>query len=238
MKIVDATWEKRNLGVETQEITIEQNDDSEYVNQVLCQVRAPYCVVKVPSYRPELLEVVQNNGFRYIEDMVYVVSYLQEINYSPIQKRMYDSVGIETMSRKDIDELCVEIGNGIFDSDRIFLDPYFSHEIARQRYINWVLDEYERGTEFIKYIYKENTIGFFGLREIEAGHYTSFLGGIYRKYRKGGIGSIVKVPEAVKLRGGKKVSTSVSTNNVMQLKSLMMNGYIPESILHTFIKHS
>ena len=55
--------------------------------------------------------------------------------------------------------------------------------------------------------------------------------------KKSGIGSIVKVPEEVRKRNGKKVSTSVSTNNVAQIKSLVRNGYIPESISHTFIKH-
>lgn len=238
MKIVDAVWEKRNLGVDTSEITVEPADMCEDVTQVLMQVNSEYCVIKVPSYRPDLLDIIQDNGYRYIEDMVYVTHYLQEIPYSSIQKRFHSAIHVERMNEEDIGELCIEIEKGLFDSDRIFLDPYFSHELAKQRYINWVHDEYEKNTDFFKYVYKGNTVGFFGLKELEGGHYTSFLGGIYKEYRKGGIGSIVKVPEVVRNLGGKTVSTSVSTNNAVQLKSLTMNGYIPESISHTFIKHN
>ena len=52
------------------------------------------------------------------------------------------------------EEMKIEISNGLFDSDRIYIDPFFSKEKAAQRYINWTEDELKRGTEFIKYIYK------------------------------------------------------------------------------------
>ncbi len=237
MIVVNAVWEKRNLGVDTVEITLEQQDAIDDVRQKLSQIEGQYIVLKIPSYRPDLLQIAYDEKFQYIEDAVYVVSYLQETTRNRVMQRLYDAVTVETMDELDMEQLYQEIKNGIFDSDRIYLDPCFTHEAAKTRYINWVKDEYARGTEFLKYVYKNETIGFFALREIEAGHYTSFLGGIYGKYRVGGIGSIVKVPEEVRKRGGKKVSTSVSTNNVIQLKSLAMNGYIPESISHTFIKH-
>ena len=237
MKIVDAVWEKRNLGVDTVEITLELNDNIDEIKRKLNEVDAKYIVLKIPSYRPDLLQIAYEEKFRYMEDMVYVVNYLQEINRNPVMQRLYDAVTVDIMSTEDMEQLYQEIENGIFDSDRIYLDTYFNHQIAKTRYLNWVKDEYTRGTEFLKYVYKNESIGFFALREVEPRHYTSFLGGIYSKYRVGGIGTIVKVPEEVKLRGGKKVSTSVSTNNAIQLKSLAMNGYIPESISHTFVKH-
>lgn len=99
------------------------------------------------------------------------------------------------------------------------------------------MDEAKRGKELLKNIHKGKTIGF--LDFVSKGMESSlFLGGIYLESRRGGIGSIVKVPQAVRERGGKKGRTSVSTNNPGQVRSLIMNGYIPESIIHTFIKHS
>lgn len=237
MKKIDAVWEKRNLGVSTVEVSFDEKDTIQEIKECLKNLKDEYVVLKIPSHRPDILPLVHELGYQYIEDMVYISSDLQEINRTPLEQRFYDAVSVEAMNEKDMKVLEEEIRKGLFDSDRIYLDPYFSHEIAQQRYVNWVKDEYERGTLFFKYIYKNETIGFFGLREVENGHYTSFLGGIYLNYRKGGIGTVVKVPDTVKKLGGKKVSTSVSTNNVVQIKSLIKNGYIPESISHTFIKH-
>lgn len=54
------------------------------------------------------------------------------------------------------------------------MDPFFSKEQARNRYINWVMGEAKRGTELLKYVYKGKNIGFFGLREQRDGEFTSF----------------------------------------------------------------
>lgn len=169
--------------------------------------------------------------------MIGVVHDLHDICLPPIQKRLYDAIEIGVMDDNDINILYDEIRKGLFDSDRVFLDPFFSKEQARNRYINWVMDEAKRGKELLKNIHKGKTIGF--LDFVSKGMESSlFLGGIYLESRRGGIGSIVKVPQAVRERGGKKGRRSVSTNNPGQVRSLIMNGYIPESIIHTFIKHS
>lgn len=238
MNVVNAVWEKRNIGVDTVEVTIEETDDVQTIKDTLNNLEVEYIVVKVPSSRSDVLFLVQNMGYYYIEDMISVVHNLHDVCLPPIQKRLYDAIEIGVMDDNDINILYDEIRKGLFDSDRVFLDPFFSKEQARNRYINWVMDEAKRGTELLKYVYKGKTIGFFGLREQRNGEFISFLGGIYLESRKGGIGSIVKVPQAVRERGGKKVRTSVSTNNPAQVRSLIMNGYIPESIIHTFIKHS
>lgn len=238
MKIVDAIWEKRNLETNTIEITIEEHDTADRVSHILQDQSAGYMVVKLPVSRTDLIFQLQDLGYAYIEDMVTLYHDLHEVSYSPIQKRLRDAVDTATMDKADVDVLCGEIWKGMFDSDRIFLDPYFTWEMAKKRYVNWVQDEYARGTEFVKYLYKDKVIGFFALREAENKEYDSFLGGMYKEYQKGGLGTVVKVPQAVKERGGKKVRASVSTNNIFQLRALTMNGYIPESIIHTFIKHN
>ena len=58
------------------------------------------------------------------------------------------------------------------------------------------------------------------------------------KFRKTGLGIVVKEMEIVKSLGGKKVTTAVSTNNANQVKALIMNGYIPSKIDHVLIKHN
>ena len=234
---VDAIWEKRNLGVNTIETIFEEKDELQTVDFYLSNLVTEYSVLKIPSYRTDLLPIVQKKGYTYVEDMIYTVNYLNDITRSASQERLYNAISVEPMNERDFEILYNEINKGVFDSDRIYIDSFFTHEMARKRYINWILDELKAGTEFFQYIYKYDPIGFFALKEQEKGFYTSFIGGIYTEYRKGGIGSVIKVPEEVKKKGGKKVSSNVSSNNIMQVKALILNGYRPESITHTFIKH-
>lgn len=237
MKIVNADWEYRNLGVTTIEIEIEEYDTRETILTTIQEIRAQYIVLKLPSHKADMTFDIQKSGYTYIEDMVQMVSYLKKVNYSSVQERFNTCVSTQVMTEEDLVTVKQEIKKGLFSTDRVYLDPYFSKKQAYNRYINWIEDEYLRKTQFIKYIYKGNTIGFFALREQEKGRYTSFLGGIFPAYRKGGIGTVVKVPQVVQAYGGKSVSTNVSSNNPAQIRNLILNGYIPESITHTFIKH-
>ena len=167
MLSVNAIWEKRNLGVNTIETTFEENDESQIVKLYLCELKTEYSVLRIPSYRTDLLPIVQAMGYTYVEDMIYAVNYLNEISRTPSQERLYKAIKVDTMDEKDFEILYQEINKGIFDSDRIYIDPYFSHEIAKKRYINWIMDELKTGTEFLKYIYKNDTIGFFALKVLE-----------------------------------------------------------------------
>ena len=238
MIIVDAVWEKRNLNVDACEIAIESGDTADYVKSALSDIQKEYCVIKLPAERTDLLFDIQRCGYTYVEDSVKFVSYLNEVKRSPIEQRLYDAVEIALMDDDDMTLLKQKIADGLFDTDRVYIDPFFERASAANRYINWIDDELLKGAEFIKYIYKNNTIGFFAIRESERKKYTSFLGGIYPEYRKGGIGTVVKVPDAVKTRGGTSVSTHVSTNNPAQIRNLIRNGYIIEDIVHTFVKHN
>ena len=79
--------------------------------------------------------------------------------------------------------------------------------------------------------------GLFTIREIEPGVYTSALGGTFMKWRKGGLGTNVQTPAEVKKRGGKKLILGVSTNNMIQIRALIQNGFFPKSANHVFVKH-
>lgn len=237
MQVIDAVWEKRNLGVSTSEIMIDIKDDLYEVKRFLSEFEDEYIVLKVPSVRADITNMASLYRFVFIEDMVTLSSNLQEIRRNPLQKRLYDSVQVEKMKKEDMDELLDEVGKGMFDADRISLDPFFSSEQAGIRYVNWIQDELDKQTEFLKYVYKGEMAGFLSIREIDGGNYTAPLGGFYRKSRNTGLGTVVKVPEEVKKRGGRSVRTGVSSNNPAQLRNLVVNGYVPEGISHIFIKH-
>ena len=154
MKIVNAVWEKRNLGVDTVEITFEKKDSEKEVEDFLDKLESEYIVLKVPTDLSYLLPIIQNKGYRYIEDMVGMSNYLQDVCRNSVEERIYNAVSVEIMNDMDMDILYKEIRKGIFDSDRVYLDPFFNHILAQTRYINWIKDEKEIGTDFLKYVYK------------------------------------------------------------------------------------
>ena len=239
MKVIDAVWEKRNLKVDTVEVEIELDDSSDEITEVLETVerKYQYIVVKVPVRRADIMHLLYCEQYEYVEDMAFFIHNLQEVQRTKVMQRMYNAVSVRACSDHDIEEIYKEIRKGIFSTDRISLDSHFSEEIAAERYINWARDEVMRGTRMYNYVYKDENIGFFALREIEKGVYISFLGGIFKKYRASGIGAVVKVPETVAKLGGKKLYTEASLNNPSQIKNLILNGYTLEKTRHVYVKH-
>lgn len=237
MRIINEELEKRNLGVDTVSITIEHDDNISDIENALKDVEGQYIVLKIPTIRTDATYLASKYGFSYVEDMMFFEHNLKPIERTPLQQRLYDAVKIDTMTDKDFDLLYEEINNGSFSFDRISNDPYFGQEVANRRFVNWINDERERGAEFLKASMKGEMTGFFSIREVEPGIYTSALGGTFMKWRKGGLGTNVQTTEVVKARGGKKVTLGVSTNNMIQIRALIQNGYFPTKANHVFIKH-
>ncbi len=237
MRIVNAVWEERNLGITTTEITIEKADDADNVSKKLDMIDSEYSVVKVPSERGDLLTVVQKSGYQFIEDMIHVEHDLKEIEMNRVLKRLYEKTSYKEMTEADFEQLQDEIAKGMFDNDRISNDNYFEKGISSKRYMNWTKDLRDKGAMFFAITYGEDNVGFVVLEKKDNNEYRSVLGGGYEKYRKSGIGIIQKEPEITRSLGGKRLVTSVSSNNVGQLKALIMNGYKPYAIDYVLIKH-
>lgn len=238
MKVIDAVWEKRNLGISTSEIIVENTDSYDDIYECLSIQSSEYLVLKVPTSQVGLVWEIQKNGFVYVEDMVHLVSNLKVPPRSPIESRVDNAVTYRIMNKSDLEDLIRKIKNGLFKTDRISIDPSFTKEQASERYVNWVKDEWLSGTSFYSHIYKGKKIGFVSVKEKYAGRYISSLGGMYPEYQNAAYGSVVKVIDIVKMLGGRSVETDVSTNNPAQIRNLINYGYMPTGISHTFVKHS
>lgn len=237
MKIIDAVWEERNLGVTSAEIIIEKDDTPEYVSEQLAGISSGYSVVKVPSGMSHLLKTVQENGYVFIEDMIHVEHDLREVEMSRVLKRLYESTSYRSMTDSDFEQLRTEIEKGMFDNDRISNDSCFPSGTSAKRYLNWTNDLRARGALFYVITYGSENVGFVVLDKKDEKTYYSVLGGGYEKFRRSGTGIIQKEPEITRKLGGKRLVTSVSSNNVGQLKALIMNGYRPYAIDHVLVKH-
>ena len=221
MIIKNAIWEQRNLGVTSAEVEIEPSDTLASVKQQLLELEQQYqyIAVKVPSS---------------LHEQTWLMN---DIVRTPLQQRLYDAVTISEITEEDFKLLHEEIEKGSFSFDRISNDPVFGQKLGTKRFHNWLNDEKERGAIFLKGEIKGEMTGFFTIREIEPGVYTSALGGTFMKWRKGGLGTNVQTPAEVKKRGGKKLILGVSTNNMIQIRALIQNGFFPKSANHVFVKH-
>lgn len=239
MKVIDAFWEKRNLEVDTIEVSIEVNDSKEEVREALSQIKAEYIVIKVPSTRADLMFLLNSMGYTFIEGSIHLTHNLKRMELLGIQKRLVDQVSYEEMNGEDIQQLYSEIRKGIFTTDRIYLDQHFTKEQAYNRYINWINDEIVKGTEVYKLQYKGEAFGFFTFKDIGNDVFYPFLAGVYMDYRNTGLGiafNYKPLCEAVN-RKGKLISTYISTNNINAIRMHSIMGYQFDEVSYVCIKH-
>ncbi|NLC78979.1 MAG: GNAT family N-acetyltransferase [Ruminococcaceae bacterium] len=240
MKIIDAVWEKRNIGVETKEIILENEDTVEAVRSTLEIEHSPYVVVKCPSERMDLRYLMTQLGFSFVECSIKITHNLKDIALTGVQKRLIDSVSYAPMKDGDIEQLYDEIRGEMFTTDRVSMDPFFTHEKSANRYICWLDDEVKRGAELFKLVYKGDTVGFFVIKETQPGIYYPFLTGMYKKYRNTGLGFVYisKPIEEIVKRNGKGISSFISTNNSSALRMHAATGFRFEDVNYVFVKHN
>ena len=239
MKIIDAVWEKRNLGVTCTEFNTEPKDTPDILRIELANSEQEYNVLKIPAGRTELLVAAQSLGYLFIEVSVNVTHDLRKFDLTSIQKRLIESVSYSLMDNGDINQLYKEISKGIFNTDRIYNDSHFTKEQATNRYIGWISDELNRGSEAYKLEYGNNTVGFFTFKETDKSVYYPFLAGIYSEYSKSGLGinTISKPIAEATERNGKMITSYISTNNQKTLNLHKMMNFVFNDYTYVFIKH-
>ncbi|WP_156968078.1 hypothetical protein [Desulfobacter vibrioformis] len=240
MKIVNAVWEKRNLGVDCNEITISPDDSLETIKDEISKYETEYTVVKIPTGNIEALFLFQKLGYCFIETLTVCYHTGEDFNLNKIQKRILEKITYHKMNNDDIDHLFKEIKQGMFQTDRISMDPYFSTVQANQRYIYWINDELDRGSQLYKISYNCKDIGFFALKKLTDTEYFAFLSGNYLEYLSSGLGFCAfycEVTEA-KRQGAKRVVGSYSSNNRGTTAILLSIGHILRMQYYVFVKHN
>ena len=241
MKIIDAVWEKKNLGVQTIEIVVEKDDVPEIILPRIAQIDAEYTVVKIPSDYVPVTHNLFRLGFIFMETMNCISN---NLSLRPLTKQKAEIVAntdFTKMTDQDFEMMCARIlKEKIYRTDRIARDPYFNLEQANQRYVNWLRSERSRGAEIYKYVYQGDNIGYLCFKHIGDGVYEDFLSGIYSEFAGKGLAVSIpyKVDEYVKKCGGRRIITHISSTNVRSLSSRINNGYVIDSSNYVFSKHS
>lgn len=240
MKLVDALWEKRNLGVDCLELHCDANDPVDTVLGVL-PLRAAYQVVRVPAGRADLLLAVQDAGYRLIEMSIDLVRPLQDFEMPPTYKRFESSLSFREAQGDECERVLEIVASGnMFTTDRISLDPFFTAAQAGHRYACWSRELLQQGGTMYLAAYKGREIGFGINVERHAGVYDACLGGVFPGRDHSGLGfaPLYLNTIAPRQRGARKVVTQVSSNNLPILKLHFAFGYEPTGMDYVLIRHA
>ncbi|MBT5421070.1 MAG: hypothetical protein HOK80_09270 [Candidatus Cloacimonetes bacterium] len=240
MKITHATWEKRNLGVDAYEVEVEVSDTIETLKEKSHLFESEYTVIKVPTTMTDVSFYLQSQGYLFIEALTSCYHVGQLPVTSSLQKRVIDSISCMEMNRSGYVFMRSEIRGGMFQGDRISVDPNFTEEQANKRYLGWVSDELDRKSQFYELTYKDKRVGFFILRNLGPGVYLASLGGIYPNYQKYGFGlslNYYEIYESAK-QNIRRIETSFSSNNRGATSLHLSVGYILKEQYYVFVRHN
>ncbi len=239
MRIRDAFWEIRNLGVTCSEIDIEDNDSLEDVSTQLENIRSQYQVVRAPVARVDILRKLESENFQFIECLFEVFHDLNEAELADVWMRMCNSMHYQKIAAEDLHRIEDEIRKGIFSTDRVALDPKFSQSLANERYVNWLRDEIEQGGSVYEVLHNHMGVGFFTFRENELGRDNSVLSGLYREMSLPGVGNILllKILEEARRRNLTTLTSHISTNNLAVVKTHQSLGFRISGIRYIYVKH-
>ena len=243
MKIINASWEERNLGVTCCEVTIEKDDSLSYVEDELSRLSSVQSlVIKVDAPNVEAHLLLAKLGYTFIEANMNMFLDVRNYRLSALEQRFNSQIHYrKLMEKEELERFEAELDKGLFNTDRIYLDPNFTKEQSANRYKYWIRDEISRGAELFEIVYKESAIGFFIQKQLDEKTYYPFLAGLYiGNQEKIGLGfSVLAKPiEDVIQRGGKYISTYVSSNNLSIVKLHAQLGFLPNKIYNVFVKHN
>jgi hypothetical protein len=238
--VIDAHWEKRNLGVSCVEVVVDAADSVDEIRARLAETNAQYTVVKVPAPRVDAMFAVSELGFAFIEGAINVSWKVgTPIALPKIQQRIADSTSHALMNDADRDVLWAELRKGMHDTDRVALDPHFGKDRAAERYIGWIQDEIARGTDVYKMTYKDQAIGYFTMKHVGDGVYYPFLAGMYESHRTSGMGFLVAYRPMIEVmaRSGRVISTYISTNNEPAIRMHVNLSFNFGQVTYVYVKH-
>lgn len=239
MKIIDAYWEKQNLGVACSEIICDPADTVDEVRQKIGIMSDEYLVAKVPVSRVDLLSVFQSAGFLFIEAMFSIGKNLDSIVLPDRYQRIIQSLSVREASAADTDKILAAVKGGVFGNDRISLDPSFSPALAANRYYNWIKSEL--GNTSIAYIvsHKNSDLGFSILKNNGQGRFNALFSSLFPDKVYPGFGLFagwVNILKAKELGGGSIVG-AVSSNNLTAVRMNLSIGYEITAIQYVLVKH-
>ena len=239
MKVVDAFWEKRNLGVDAVSFHIEKEDTIDDVIPVIEKNNRDYQTAIIDTSKNDILLELQNHGFRFIECSLSLSASVEKINIPEKLKRFQTQLGYRRASFDEMKMIQKIIRNGeIFKTDKIALDPYFGVKKAGVRYSFWIDDLISNGNNMYVVTFNDEIISFEVVGFSEGVVY-AYLGGTLPCKAGKMLGAATTIPGTVfwKKNGAKEFRTAVSSNNPSIIKMHRSLGLDVVDCKYILIKH-
>lgn len=225
MTITEATWERRNFGMDAYEITLDKKD-CENEAEILAQIRArnfknAYVCVKMPVGNLKALHALEDEGFRFLETQFRLMDNFEpkDFGLEAVLKNSNYKISFEILPKKEDEweKIISQITPGMFDTDRISLDPKLGFEISCKRYQNWCRDLFKNPNSYMLVRKVNDEIYSFSveIKDEKTKSVDSVLGGVFEKYKSFGLGATWT---QTKHYDQFKVKTSVSSNNFPVLR--------------------
>ncbi len=241
MKVIDAVWEQRNLGVSCYELQVLHNDDIAGLEREYSSLtEKQYMVAKISSQNYRAVQFFQGKGYTFVETAITLEQQLKDINVSPRFQKIIEKCTWAEMDGSDIEYMEREIAKNVFRTDRIYIDPAFTKEQAAQRYVFWIRDLTAAGHCPFKVMYKGEPVGFFVNKEIKPGVYEGQLAAIYDGYEGTGMGFCVQYAGIGLALENKatRYTGHISGNNPGVMRILMSLGFGIKDLEYVFVKHN
>lgn len=230
MTVRRTPWDDRSLGMEAREIIVGEEDSDEAALDEAGSARSAgrtYCIMKLPMKRIALIHALEEKGYRFLEAQAELSLNLAK-GFQPeaYLSRVTERGGFDAVSAEDFPSLLERL-DGVFDSDRIFLDPAFGPAVSLVRYRNWLEDRFGKEGSHISWILGDGKkIGFFFL-ERKDNTADSALAGLFPEFKGSGYAPLIISShiECAKKSGCGKIVTRVSMNNIESLRLHLAFGY-------------
>jgi hypothetical protein len=237
VKLINAFWEERNLGLKSCEIIFEKKDLLDLNLMQDLKNKYKYIVAKVPEGDIPLVHKLENEGFHYIENKFHYSA--ESHNYQIFDKKYlehYKNVHCQKVSDTlSYNLIKKEVHNHLFEFDRITLDPYFDNEVASLRHTLWIEDLFKNETvETYLLKNREKDFGFFMFEKRDENYFIP-MAGIFEKFQKTGLAFfLIYFPFKIAAEDGvKTVEAIFSSNNtaIINLVARLTKFQIIESFI-------
>ena len=234
MKIINATWEKRNLGCDAYEIQIERKDLKNF-SSMMSELKkqdfsGAYVTVKMPVGNLEALHALEDDGFRFMETQYKIKNKIAYYQHPRGFMSVLKDVELETIIKKEDqwEKFILKLTPELFTTDRIYLDPVLNINMSAMRYQNWMRDLVgKEDTKLIIIKYRKKAFGFHLFRcDYENGILDGILGGIFPEFKNTPLGFIwyAVIYEYGKQNGFSFFEGAFSSNNLSVFKLFMQSG--------------
>ena len=243
IQTIRAIWDEPILKIPTFEIISEEENIKELdisIKSILNKYQRYYIVVKAPIKCINTYSYLMENKFCFIETQFSINVRLREYQQNK-SKIIPGYRQLELYKVKDesmLNYIIQEVKKGIFQTDRIALEPNFGIDISNKRYANWIYESFhDSQCDLLIAQNSSQPVGFSLLKSKDRDIY-GLLGGIFNSYKRDGYFPEILHNTFVNYSNNefKNFKTDISSNNLEVFRIYQELGCKISSVRYVFTK--